>query len=283
MMSKMCIQTGKILARNNMQLNIDRVAFSLFGIDIYWYAIIIITGIFIASYFAKKEFVRRGFDEDFIYDLLFVILPIGVIGARIYYVIFEWDYYGANPSQILNFRAGGLAIHGGIIFGVIALLVYSKVKEIPFFDLTDVLTPSLILAQGIGRWGNFVNGEAHGGPTDLPWAIIVDGIKVHPTFLYESVGDLLIFLFLINYRKNNPDKAKITSIYLMGYGILRFLVEGLRTDSLYLGSLRIAQVVSLIFVLIGVILLIYAKKKNFPPYFKKKKEIEKKEKIVKFK
>ena len=114
-----------------MEFNIDRVAFSIFGLDIYWYAIIIIGGILIASQFAKKEFVRRGFEEDFIYDILFVILPIGIIGARLWYVAFEWDFYGANPSQILNFRAGGLAIHGGIFAGLIALWIYAKYKNIP--------------------------------------------------------------------------------------------------------------------------------------------------------
>ena len=266
-----------------MEFNIDPVAFRLFGIEIYWYAIIIITGIFIAAQFAKSEFVRRGFDEDFIYDLLFVILPIGIIGARFWYVIFEWDYYGSNPSQILNFRAGGLAIHGGILFGSIALLVYARYKKIPLLDLMDVLVPSLVLAQGIGRWGNFANSEAHGGQTDLPWGIIIDGVKVHPTFLYESIGDVLIFILLINYRKKNPDKGKQSAIYFTLYGILRYFVEGLRTDSLYIGSLRTAQLMSIIYVLLGIVLYIWANKNHLPPYFRENKSKEKKDKIIKFK
>lgn len=266
-----------------MEFNINPVAFSIFGIDIYWYAIIIITGIIIAAQFAKKEFVRRGFDEDLIYDILFVILPVGIIGARFWYVLFEWDYYSANPSQILNFRAGGLAIHGGILFGLIALIIYQRFKQIPLIDLTDIIVPCLALAQGIGRWGNFANSEAHGGPTDLPWGIIIDGVKVHPTFLYESIGDVLIFIFLYNYRKKNPAKGKQTAIYLMVYGVLRFLVEGLRTDSLYIGNFRTAQLVSIAYLIIGLVIFVIASKKNQAPYFKQKKDKEKKERIINFK
>lgn len=265
-----------------MSFNIDPVAFSLFGINIYWYAIIIVFGVILGTQFAKKELVRRGFAEDFIYDVLFVILPAGIIGARFWYVLFEWDYYSQNPGQILNIRGGGLAIHGGIIFGALALYLYSKHKEVPFFDMTDVIVPSLALGQGIGRWGNFVNMEAHGGPTDLPWGIIIDGVKVHPTFLYESIGDILIFLFLINYRKNNPDKGKQTAIYFIAYGVLRFFVEGLRTDSLYIGPLRTAQLVSVIFVIVGAILYYLANQKHLPPYFKKNKTIKKEDKIIRF-
>lgn len=266
-----------------MEFNINPVAFRIFGVAIYWYAIIIISGIFIASQFAKGEFVRRGFDEDFVYDLLFVCLPIGIIGARFWYVIFEWDFYGANPAQILNLRAGGLAIHGGILFGSLALFVYARRKKIPILDLTDVMVTSLVLAQGIGRWGNFANSEAHGGPTNLPWGIIIDGIKVHPTFLYESIGDVLIFLFLLNYRKNNPDKGKQTAIYFMAYGVLRYFVEGLRTDSLYIGSFRTAQLMSIAYFILGLCLFIWANKNKLPPFFYKNKKTEKKERLVKFK
>jgi len=149
--------------------------------------------------------------------------------------------------------------------------------------MTDAMIPSLALGQGIGRWGNFVNQEAHGGPTDLPWGIIIDGVKVHPTFLYESLGDIIIFLILINLRKNNPDKGKLSALYLIGYGILRFFVEGLRTDSLYWGPLRTAQIISLVFILLGAVLFFISNKKNLPPYFKAKKQVEKKENIINFK
>lgn len=265
-----------------MKFNIDPVAFSIFGIDVKWYGIIIAAGMLLGIYFLKKELVRRGFDEDFAYDLAYVGVPFGVIGARLWYVLFKWDYYSQNPIQILNIRAGGLAIHGGIIFGSLALYIYSKKKEIPFLDIVDVMIPSLALGQAVGRWGNFMNMEAHGGPTDLPWGIVIDGVSVHPTFLYESLGDLLIFLYLIKIRKDNPDKGKQTSIYLIAYGVLRYFVEGLRTDSLYIGPFRTAQLVSLLFVIAGVILYIYSSKKNLPPYFNKAKDNKKKEKIIKF-
>ncbi|WP_236785670.1 prolipoprotein diacylglyceryl transferase [Anaerococcus ihuae] len=251
-----------------LNFDIDRVAFSLFGIDIYWYAILIITGVLIGAKFAQKEFVKRGFDEDFIYDMLFVILPLAIIGARAWYVIFEWDMYKNDPIQILNFRAGGLAIHGGILFAIIGLYFYAKKKEIPLIDILDVMAPSLAFGQAIGRWGNFVNGEAHGTPTNLPWAIIVDGVKVHPTFLYESIGDFLIFLFLINYRKKNPKKGIQTGIYFMTYGILRFFVEGLRTDSLMIGQIRMAQLTSVIYLLVGIYLFVKYKNINLKPYGK---------------
>ncbi|WP_297281453.1 prolipoprotein diacylglyceryl transferase [uncultured Anaerococcus sp.] len=267
-----------------MTFDFDRVAFSIFGIDIYWYAIIIIVGMLLGTYFAKKEFVRRGFDEDFIYDVLFVAIPIGIIGARLWYVLFEWDYYSQNPSQIINIRAGGLAIHGGIIFGSLATYIFAKKRQLPFLDLIDSLVPSLVLAQGIGRWGNFMNQEAHGGPTDLPWGIVIDGVKVHPTFLYESIGDIIIFLILINWRKKNPDKGKLTATYLIGYGIVRFFVEGFRTDSLYLGPIRIAQLISIIFIILGLVIFYIANKKHIPPYFKSKSSTEeKKANIINFK
>lgn len=251
-----------------LNFNIDRVAFSLFGIDIYWYAILIISGVLIGAKIAQKEFVNRGFSEDFIYDLLFVILPFAIIGARIWYVIFEWDFYKNDPIQILNFRAGGLAIHGGILFAVIGIYFYTKKKNLPLIDILDVMVPSLALGQSIGRWGNFVNGEAHGTPTNLPWAIIVDGVKVHPTFLYESIGDFLIFLFLMIYRKKNPKKGIQTGVYFMSYGVLRFFVEGLRTDSLMIGSFRMAQLTSVVYLIVGIFLFVKYKNINLKPYKK---------------
>lgn len=249
-----------------IETHIDPVAFRIFGLEVYWYAILIVTGVIIGAKFAQKEFVRRGLSEDFVYDMLFVVLPAAIIGARLWYVIFEWGYYSANPSQILNIRGGGLAIHGGIIGGIIALYFFTKNKKITLMDMIDVIAPSLALGQAIGRWGNFINQEAHGGPSDLPWAIVIDGQSYHPTFLYESLGDFLIFLFLINYRKKNPEKGKVAAIYFISYGILRFFVEGLRTDSLMMGSLRTAQVVSIIFVIAGIIIFYKSNYNNMPGY-----------------
>lgn len=249
-----------------IKTNIDPVAFSFFGINIYWYAILIVAGIVLGGKLASDEFQRRGLSEDFIYDMLFVIIPAAIVGARLWYVIFEWDYYGQNPSQIFNLRGGGLAIHGGIIGGFLALYFFVKNKDISIWDTTDVIAPSLALGQAIGRWGNFINQEAHGGPTDLPWGIVIDGTSYHPTFLYESLGDFIIFLVLMSYRKKNPAKGKISSIYFIAYGILRFFVEGMRTDSLMMGSIRTAQLISIIFVIVGIILYIRAKNWNLPGY-----------------
>lgn len=256
----------------SIKLDINPVAFSLFGIDVYWYAIIIVSGILIAAKFAQIEFVRRGLKEDFVYDMLFVVLPVAIIGARLRYVIFEWDYYSKNLSQIINFRGGGLAIHGGIIGGIIALYFFVRNKEITLLDMVDVITPSLALGQAIGRWGNFVNQEAHGGPTDLPWGIVIDGVSYHPTFLYESIGDFIIFGFLLWYRKKNPAKGKVSSIYFIGYGILRFFVEGLRTDSLMIGPLRTAQLVSIGFVVVGAYMFYKSNYNNMPSYGLKRKK-----------
>lgn len=283
MIFKRFITIGLAQARNRMEFNIDRVAFSIFGLDVYWYGIIIVSGILISSIFAKKEFERRGFKVDIVDDILFTILPIGVIGARLWYVIFEWDYYGAHPKEIIDIRGGGLAIQGGIIFGLIALYIFSKVRDIPMIDLTDILAPSLVFAQAVGRWGNFTNAEAHGYPTDLPWGIIIDGVKVHPTFFYESLGDFLIFLFLYLYRKKNPAKGFQAGMYFLAYGIVRFFVEGLRTDSLYVFGLRTAQLVSIVFIIVGIALLIFAKQKNLPPYFYKENKKQKEDRIIRFK
>ncbi|MDY2737768.1 prolipoprotein diacylglyceryl transferase [Intestinibacter sp.] len=232
----------------------DRVAFTLFGIDIMWYGILIATGMVLAVLIALREAKRLGISEDDILNLAMIAIPCGLIGARAYYVIFNWSYYAGDISEILNFRGGGLAIHGGLIGGILAGLIYAKVKNINFFKLADCVVLGIPLAQAIGRWGNFLNQEAHGGPTDLPWGIMVDGIKVHPTFLYESIWDLGVFLFLFIFRKKQKYQGQILVDYIILYSIGRFFIEGLRTDSLMLGPLRMAQVISLACIILGVIL-----------------------------
>ncbi|MGN1032775.1 MAG: prolipoprotein diacylglyceryl transferase [Intestinibacter sp.] len=232
----------------------DRVAFTLFGIDVMWYGILIATGMVLAVLIALREAKRLGISEDDILNLAMIAIPCGLIGARIYYVIFNWSYYAGNISEILNFRGGGLAIHGGLIGGILAGFIYAKVKKINFFKLADCVVLGIPLAQAIGRWGNFLNQEAHGGPTDLPWGIMVDGVKVHPTFLYESIWDLGVFLFLFIFRKKQKYQGQILIDYITLYSIGRFFIEGLRTDSLMLGPLRMAQVVSLACIILGVIL-----------------------------
>ena len=179
-----------------------------------------------------------------------------------YYVIFNWGYYSQNPSQILNFRGGGMAIHGALIGGILVGLIYTKIKKINFFKMADIALIGMPLAQAIGRWGNYINGEAHGGPTNLPWGIMVDGVKVHPTFLYESIWDFGIFIFLWMFRKKKKYEGQVAVYYIILYSLGRFFIEGLRTDSLMIGPLRMAQVISLVGVVGGIITHIYLLKKN---------------------
>lgn len=236
-----------------MQYTGDRVAFSLFGIDIYWYAVIIVTGMVLALFLVSKEMERRKMDPEVAYDIGLWILPFGVIGARLWYVIFEWHRYD-SLMDIINIRDGGLAIQGGILAGILVGYFVAKKKKIAFLRLTDIVMPALALAQGIGRWGNFINNEAHGVPTDLPWGVIIDGVAYHPTFLYESIGDILLFAFLVLYtRKWLKRDGQVTCLYFVGYGILRFFVEGLRTDSLMFGSIRVAQLLAILGLVVGLI------------------------------
>lgn len=232
----------------------DRVAFTLFGIDIMWYGILIAIGMVLAVLIAIREAKRLKILEDDILNLAMIAIPCGLIGARAYYVIFNWSYYAGNISEILNFRGGGLAIHGGLIGGILAGFIYAKIKKINFFKLADCVVIGVPLAQAIGRWGNFFNQEAHGGPTDLPWGIMVDGVKVHPTFLYESIWDFGVFVFLLLFRKKQKYEGQILVNYIILYSIGRFFIEGLRTDSLMLGPLKMAQVISLACIVVGVIL-----------------------------
>lgn len=241
----------------------DRVAFNIFGIDVMWYGILMATGMILGTVLAIKDAKRVGISEDDVLNLAICAIPCGVLGARLYYVIFNWSFYSQNPSQILNFRGGGMAIHGALIGGILAGFIYTKIKKINFLKMADIALIGMPLAQAIGRWGNYINGEAHGGPTDLPWGIMVDGVKVHPTFLYESIWDLGIFIFLWCFRKKKKYEGQLAITYLILYSIGRFFIEGLRTDSLMIGPLRMAQVISLVTIIVCVILhKILSKKKK---------------------
>lgn len=233
------------------------IAFTLFGLEVRWYGIFIACGALLAIFFGEKLIERNSrLPKDAVVDASIFALPLGIVGARTYYVLFEWDYYSAHLSEIFAIRNGGLAIHGGLLGGALAIFIYCCVKKISFIELLDMLAPGVVLAQGIGRWGNFMNGEAHGGVTNVPWAINVGGQMVHPTFLYESILDVSIFLILYFYvSKRRRFPGQLAGIYLILYSIGRFFIEGLRTDSLYIGPLRTAQVMSLIVILIGSLLL----------------------------
>lgn len=240
----------------------NRVAFSIFGIDVMWYGILIAIGMMLAILISSREAKRVDFDENSVVDLSIFLLPLSIVGARLYYVIFNWDLYSQDLSQIINTRGGGLAIHGGIIVGIIVTFLYTKLKKINFFKFSDVIVLGLPLAQAIGRWGNFINQEAHGGPTDLPWGIIVEGQKVHPTFLYESIWNVMVFALIFYKRKNKEYDGQLLAYYLVLYSLGRFFIEGLRTDSLMLGPLRVAQVISLLGIACGLIVHLILKKRG---------------------
>ena len=238
----------------------DRVAFTIFGIDVMWYGVLIATGMLIGIALAIREAKRVGISEDDVLNIAIIAIPVAIICARLYYVIFSWDYYSQNPGEVFNIRGGGLAIHGGLIGGILTGFIYAKIKKLDFFKTADAVMVGMPLAQAIGRWGNFINGEAHGGPTSLPWGIMVDGVKVHPTFLYESIWDFGIFLFIMFYmRKKKTYEGEVIVSYITLYSIGRFFIEGLRTDSLMFGPIRMAQFISLVGVVGGLILHFYLK------------------------
>lgn len=221
------------------------IAFTLFGVDIRWYGILIALGALLAIAISCYRAPKHGLTQDNVLDIAIFSLPIGIIGARVYYVIFEWDMYRGNFAEMINIRNGGLAIHGGLIFGITTAYIVCKCKKLSFFEATDLIIPTVALAQAIGRWGNFFNSEAHGGETTVPWAILVDGKYVHPTFLYESIWCVIIFITLILIDRNRKFAGQLVFLYGMMYSVERFFVEALRTDSLMIGPFKQAQLISL--------------------------------------
>ena len=232
----------------------DPIAFNIFGVDIRWYGILIAFGMLLAVYISCKRAHTHGITEDDVLDLAVWMLPIAVIGARIYYVIFNHSLYHSF-ADVINIRNGGLAIHGGLIFGILVVIAVCKRRNINPLNMLDLIAPSVALAQAIGRWGNYFNGEAHGGPTDLPWAILVDGQLVHPTFLYESIWCLILFFALSWFdKKKRTAMGQTLSLYLIFYSVERFLVEDLRTDSLMIGPFKQAQVISICAIIFSIFL-----------------------------
>lgn len=232
------------------------VAFELFGMDIRWYGICVAAGVLIGTALSYYRAPNFGISRDNLIDVLLVAIPAGIVGARLYYVIFNWQMYAGDFAKIINFREGGLAIHGGLILGIIAGACMCIHHRISLPNLLDLLAPGFAIGQAIGRWGNFFNSEAHGGPTDLPWAVIVNGQGVHPTFLYESLWCLLLFVFLMLMSRNIKFSGQIFCLYAVLYSVERFFVEGLRTDSLMIGPFRQAQVLSLSLIVIFAVVYI---------------------------
>ena len=253
----------------------NKIALDLGFIQIYWYSITMFLGVLSGILMAYFEIKRKKMDFEKFENIAFYAVIFGFIGARIYYVLFNLDYYFTNPLEILMVWHGGLAIHGGIIGSCIAIYFFCKKYKISFLEFLDICVPALLIGQIIGRWGNFFNSEAHGGIVTkeflenlyLP-SFIINGMYIgnnyyHPTFLYESVLNLVCFIILLIIRRKKIKIGFITGFYLIWYGIVRFFIEGLRTDSLMFGSIRVAQLVSCIMVITGIILIIKSKKNNY--------------------
>lgn len=251
----------------------NRVALDLGFIQIYWYSIFIFLGILFGVSVILRECKRQKINEDFIINLIFYAIIFGLIGARLYYVSFNLDYYLKYPLEILEVWNGGMAIHGGIIAGLMVAYFYTKKYHANLIKVLDIIVVGLILGQAIGRWGNFFNGEAYGAVTTLEHLknigvpnFVIDGMYIQgayhqPTFLYESIWCFAGFILLLLFRRYKYLKTgQLTGIYLVWYSVGRFFVEGMRMDSLMLGPLRMAQVISLLGIIIGLLLIIFSKK-----------------------
>ncbi|WP_377887725.1 prolipoprotein diacylglyceryl transferase [Alkalihalobacillus sp. R86527] len=262
---------------------LNRIALQLGPISIYWYGIIIALGAYLGLVLAVRETQRQGLPKETFVDLILWAVPIAIISARIYYVIFQWGYYKDNPGDIFAIWEGGIAIHGALIGSVITAVVFTRKRGLSFWKITDIAAPSIILGQAIGRWGNFMNQEAHGGEVTrgflenlmLPEFIVnqmfIDGTYYHPTFLYESLWNLAGFVILILLQRTNVKRGEVFLSYVIWYSIGRFFIEALRTDSLMLTeSLRMAQVISVVLVIGAIITIAYRRmKKNPKPYNEK--------------
>lgn len=272
----------------NLGIEIDhlsRTAFTVFGQDIYWYGIFIGLGVILGVLLALHEAKRTGQNPDTYLDFIIYAMIIAIIGARLYYVIFSWDFYSQHPEKIFAIREGGLAIYGGIIGGVLTAIVYSHLKKKSFWVMADTMAPSLILGQMLGRWGNFFNKEAFGGFTDNLFAMRyqlsqvrasdvtpdilqnlvtvngVDYIQVHPTFLYESMWSLCVFIILLILQRKKKFDGQVCATYFFGYALGRVWIEGLRTDQLCTGNVPVSQALSAVLIIASVVVYFYCKKK----------------------
>lgn len=258
---------------------LDPVAIQIGSISVKWYGVIIASAVVIALLLALSEANKRKMDKEIIVDLLIWAIPISIISARIYYVIFEWDFYKNNLGEIVKIWHGGIAIYGALIGAVLTAIIFSRIKKISFWQLADVVTPSLIIAQAIGRWGNFMNQEAHGAETTrsfleslhLPDFIInqmyIDGAYYQPTFLYESLWNVLGFVILLIIRRTKIRRGELFLGYVIWYSFGRFFIEGMRTDSLMWGDFRVSQALSLLLIVLSIGIIIYRRLKMNPPYY----------------
>ena len=258
-------------------LEISRVAFRLGSIEIYWYGLLIASAVLLAMFMSVRHAPKFNLKPDDVLDYFLWTIPAGIVGARLYYVAFAWDEFSSNLWSIFDTRNGGLAFYGGVIAGAVTIFVIGRLKKIKFARMAHFLVPYVALGQAIGRWGNFFNQEAFGTNTTLPWGMYSNGTRnylaalnnpaldpnlpVHPTFFYEFLGNLIIYFFLINVRKKTKEAYEPLAWYLVLYGTLRFFVENIRTDSLYIGDtdIRVSALLSALMVIAGVAYLIYTR------------------------
>ncbi|MFC4387068.1 prolipoprotein diacylglyceryl transferase [Gracilibacillus marinus] len=258
---------------------LDPVFIKIGSLPIYWYGVIIASGVFLALWLATREADRLGVKKDYIIDLVVYAIPIAILSARIYYVIFKWDQYSNGPFwKVFAVWEGGIAIHGALIGSVITAIIYTRIRKLSFWQIADIVAPSIILGQAIGRWGNFMNQEAHGGPISqatyesfhqyLPDFIMnqmcIKGTMYHPTFLYESVWNIIGFGLLLLLRKYPIRRGELFLSYVIWYSIGRYFIEGMRTDSLYIIEpiLRTAQFISIVLIICAIILIVFRRKKG---------------------
>jgi len=250
------------------------IAFQIGSFEVRWYGILIAFGVIVAIILAGYNCKKKDVDFDIILDGFFVAFPTAIVGARMYYVAFEFQNYKDNLIDMFNIRKGGLAIHGGLIGAFLAVYIFAKIRKLNMLKYIDIAAPSIILAQAIGRWGNFMNGEAHGGevsyefiskfPSFIQKGMNIGGIYYHPTFLYESIWNLLVcaILLVVLYRKSNNNHGIVIASYMILYSLGRVFIEGLRTDSLMIGNIRVAQLISIIGIIAGVALILYIKSRT---------------------
>ena len=254
------------------EFNISPIAFSLGNFHIYWYGVIIACGLLLAVLYGYVSAPRYNVDKNKLINCVLVGIITGIIGARAYFCLFQWDYYSKNPIEVFYINNGGLAIYGGIIGALVGGITVAKIQKMKVMPILDITMVGFLLGQGIGRWGNFMNQEAFGSQTDLPWRMMSEGtggVGVHPCFFYESMWCLLGFVLFHFYGKYKQKYAgQIFYMYLVWYGFERMIVEGLRTDSLYLPfqifgmDIRVSQLLSFILFVVGIILLIINRKRE---------------------
>lgn len=261
-------------------IQVDPVAFRIGTFEVYWYGILIAAAMILCGWLAVRHSKSNKFSEDLVYDVLLVSLPSAIIGARLYYVFCEWEYYSQDIRRIFDTRSGGLAVYGGILGAVLGTYIMCRIRKIPFSTVLDYCIVYIPLGQAIGRWGNFFNQEAFGTTTNLPWGMTSSTVEaylnrfcptlvatqpVHPTFLYESIADLAIFFILLYIRKRSKISFETSCAYFVLYGTVRFFLEGLRTDSLYIGhtGIRVSQLLSLVLVVAALIYIAVARSKRW--------------------